>query len=143
MLRPRRRVEQKVSFTPLSLALSAQTYTHPAALNPTGRDKYPHAYNDYEHFSFPHVQAPYLESPVLAGGAVYAGGARCADGVVLGSIAEDFGNAVYCGLITHTSEAGNAFQMCKDTTMNVSGEGGGEVKGGRDGRRLRERIDLL
>lgn len=56
----------------------------------TGKDKYPHAYNDYEHFSFPHGSAPYLEFPVERNGSAYDGGSPGADRVIIGSIAEDF-----------------------------------------------------
>lgn len=59
-----------------------------------GRDKYPHAYNDYEHFNFPHGQAPYLEFPIEEGSKVYDGGSPGADRVVIGSIAEDYSRYV-------------------------------------------------
>ena len=49
----------------------------------------PHAYNDYEHFTFSHAQKPYLEFPIEKSGA-YSGGSPGADRVVIGSIAEDY-----------------------------------------------------
>lgn len=106
-----------------------------------GKDKYPHAYNDYERFNFSHgttkanscytsnttnlhqAQKPYLEFPILSDGQVYNGGQPDTDRVVIGSISEDFESAVYCAVITHKGEKNNQFQMCKDDTMNVRGSG--------------------
>ncbi|EJD34675.1 Ribonuclease/ribotoxin, partial [Auricularia subglabra TFB-10046 SS5] len=76
-----------------------------------GKDKYPHAYNDYEHFAFAHAQAPYIEFPVMQG-KVYTGEAPGADRVVLGSIADDFQSAVYCAVITHDGQRKNNFAEC-------------------------------
>ncbi|KAI9841771.1 MAG: hypothetical protein M1830_007841 [Pleopsidium flavum] len=124
----------------LSLASQGQTI---------GRDKYPHAYNDYEHFTFAHASAPYLEFPILQSGNIYDGSAPGPDRVVIGSISEDFSSAVYCAVITHDGQRKNGFAECSDDTMNVRGKGtfvgkgkGEEGVGGRFGRKLVKRIDL-
>ena len=89
-----------------------------------GRDRYPHAYNDYEHFNFKHASAPYIEFPIMRDGETYDGDkSPGADRVVLGSIAEDFQSAVYCAVITHQGENNNKFQECQDDTMNPRGTG--------------------
>ncbi|KAI9741308.1 MAG: hypothetical protein M1834_003025 [Cirrosporium novae-zelandiae] len=108
-----------------------------------GKDKYPHAYNDYEHFSFTHAKKPYLEFPIERNGKVYDGGSPGADRVVIGSIAEDYGSAVYCAVITHDGQKKNGFAECADDTMNVSGKGTYKAKDGTgEARKLIERIDL-
>lgn len=114
---------------------------------PQGKDKYPHAYNDYEHFNFPHGSAPYLEFPVERGGKTYDGGSPGADRIVIGSIAEDFASAVYCAVITHDGEKKNGFAECADDTMNPRGKGNyepTEQKGHHHHhhRKLVKRIDL-
>lgn len=107
------------------------------------------------------AQKPYLEFPILSNGKVYDGGQPDTDRVVIGSISEDYESAVYCGVITHKGEKNNQFQMCKDDTMNVRGNGdepgqggegdeddAGKGEGGKKkrhhhrGRKLLERIDL-
>ncbi|KIK70135.1 hypothetical protein GYMLUDRAFT_53238 [Collybiopsis luxurians FD-317 M1] len=88
-----------------------------------GEDKYPHAYNDYEKFNFPHAVKPYLEFPIETEGHTYDGGSPGADRVVIGSIAEDFSSAVYCAVITHDGQRHNGFAECADDTMNVKGKG--------------------
>lgn len=109
---------------------------------PAGRDKYPHAYNDYEHFSFPHAVKPYLEFPILSGG-TYDGSSPGADRVVIGSIAEDYGSAVYCAVITHDGQRKNGFAECRDDTVNLRGKGR-DVKATKEGkaRKLIGRIEL-
>lgn len=62
----------------------------------TGRDKYPHVYNDYEHFNFAHAAKPYLEFPVTTNGSAYDGASPGADRIVIGSIASDYSSAVFC-----------------------------------------------
>ena len=59
-----------------------------------GRDEYPRAYNDYEHFDFAHCLAPYLEFPLEQGGSVSEGASMSVDRVVIGSIAEDYSRFV-------------------------------------------------
>ncbi|KAL1967823.1 hypothetical protein VTN77DRAFT_2512 [Rasamsonia byssochlamydoides] len=98
----------------LSLASQGQT---------VGRDKYPHAYNDYEHFNFKHALKPYLEFPVERNGRVYDGGSPGADRVVIGSIAQDFSSAVYFAVITHDGSKHDGFTECRDDTMNLRGKG--------------------
>ncbi|KAK3933966.1 Ribonuclease/ribotoxin [Diplogelasinospora grovesii] len=95
-----------------------------------GRDKYPHAYNDYEHFSFPHAQPPYFEFPIMSDGSVYNGDVGPgADRVVIGSVAEDYSSAVYCATITHSgSSERNGFVECKDDTVNPNGQGTWDVR---------------
>ncbi|MCJ1247218.1 hypothetical protein MMC30_004432 [Trapelia coarctata] len=122
-----------------------------------GRDRYPHAYNDYEHFSFSHAQAPYLEFPILSSGHTYAGASPGADRVIIGSIAADFASAVYCAVITHDGQRENGFAECADDTVNLRGKGTfvskcgkgvgregvvGERGGDWRGRKLVERIEL-
>ncbi|KAF2085507.1 Ribonuclease/ribotoxin, partial [Saccharata proteae CBS 121410] len=104
-----------------------------------GKDKYPHAYNDYEHFSFAHAQKPYLEFPVMQG-KTYDGGSPGADRIVIGSIAEDYSSAVYCATITHDDSKNNGFTECKDDTMNTRGKG--DIAKGREGRKLIDKIEL-
>ena len=137
--------------------------TKTTALTPTD----PHAYNDYEHFTFTHAQKPYLEFPVEQSG-VYDGQSPGADRVVIGSIAEDYSSAVFCAVITHDGQKKNGFTECADDTMNVRGKGqyqggaeqgaggnGGQGQGqgqgqghghkhghGHHGKKLLERIDL-
>lgn len=128
-----------------TLGAHALTFLELIANGSAGKDKYPHAYHDYEHFSFAHAQAPYLEFPVLRG-KTYTGEAPGADRVVLGSIAEDFQSAVYCAVITHDGQRKNNFAECKDDTMNVRGKGG-EVHGHGHGhehhvRKLVQHIEL-
>lgn len=120
----------------------------------TGRDNYPHAYNDYEHFTFAHAVAPYLEFPIMKNGSVFDGSTSPgADRVVLGSIAEDFSSAVYCAVITHDGQRKNGFVECADDTMNLRGKGnfGGfrseglhekRMGGVLGGRKLVQRIEL-
>ncbi|KZV81253.1 Ribonuclease/ribotoxin, partial [Exidia glandulosa HHB12029] len=99
-------------YTRADIAAAAKKALELASEGKTlGRDKYPHAYHDYEHFSFSHAQAPYLEFPVLHG-EVYTGEAPGADRIVLGSIAEDFQSAVYCAVITHDGQKKNNFAEC-------------------------------
>ncbi|KAK8205125.1 Ribonuclease/ribotoxin [Phyllosticta capitalensis] len=106
-----------------------------------GDDKYPHVYNDYEHFAFSHANAPYLEFPILPSGAVYDGGAPGADRVVIGSIAADYASAVFCACLTHDGSAKrNGFVECKDDTVNPRGKG--TLKESAGERKLVERIDL-
>ncbi|OCL03629.1 hypothetical protein AOQ84DRAFT_302460 [Glonium stellatum] len=76
-----------------ALSLASQKRT-------VGNDKYPHAYNDDEHFDFSHAQAPW-SFPLRKLGHVIVCSAKAvfspsADRVVLGSIAEDYSSAVYC-----------------------------------------------
>ncbi|KAJ9619212.1 hypothetical protein H2203_008541 [Taxawa tesnikishii (nom. ined.)] len=87
-----------------------------------GRDKYPHAYNDYEHFTFQHAQAPYLEFPITRTGRAYDGQSPGADRIVIGSIADDYSSAVYCAVITHDGQRKNGFAECADDTMNPRGD---------------------
>jgi len=89
----------------------------------SGNDKYPHTYNDYEHFSFQHASAPYIEFPVFPNGETYNGQSPGADRVVLGSIATDFQSAVYCAVITHDGQKKNGFAECQDDTTNPAGKG--------------------
>ncbi|MCJ1405399.1 hypothetical protein MMC11_008627 [Xylographa trunciseda] len=104
-----------------------------------GRDKYPHVYNDYEHFTFSHAQTPYLEFPVMSGD-VYNGSSPGADRIVIGSIAEDYSSAVYCTVITHDGERRNGFAECADDTLNLRGKG--EYTAGGKERKLLQKIDL-
>ncbi|KAI9835761.1 MAG: hypothetical protein M1819_001940 [Sarea resinae] len=129
---------QNAASKALQLASQGQTI---------GRDRYPHAYNDYEHFSFTHAQAPYLEFPILQNGAIYDGSSPGADRVVIGSIAADYQSAVYCAVITHDGQQKNGFAECADDSMNVRGKGtygGKAAKGGHHHghRELLKRIDL-
>ena len=63
--------------------------THPCVV--VGEDKYPHAYNDYEHFKFEHAEMPYLEYPIENKNRLYEGSGKPGpDHVVIGSIAEDY-----------------------------------------------------
>jgi len=123
----------------LSLASQGQTI---------GRDKYPHAYNDYEHFSFPHAQTPYLEFPILESGEFTGDESPGADRIVIGSISTDYSSAVYCATLTHDGSTKNGFTECKDDTLNTGGKGSytGKAEGkGREpgpGRELLGRIDL-
>ncbi|MCJ1374006.1 hypothetical protein MMC20_005236 [Loxospora ochrophaea] len=118
----------------LSLASEGQTL---------GTDKYPHAYNDYEHFDFAHAQAPYLEFPILSGGEVYTGSSPGADRVVIGSIAEDYSSATYCAVITHDGQKKNGFAECKDDTLNVRGKGNDVAHHGHhQHRKLLQKIEL-
>lgn len=105
---------QQAADKALSLASQGQTL---------GRDKYPHAYNDYEHFSFSHAQKPYLEFPVERNGKVYDGGSPGADRVIIGSISADYDSAVYCAVITHDGQKRNGFSECQDDTINPRGKG--------------------
>ncbi|MCJ1305361.1 hypothetical protein MMC08_008175 [Hypocenomyce scalaris] len=105
-----------------------------------GRDKYPHVYNDYEHFSFSHAVKPYLEFPIMSGD-TYDGSSPGADRVVIGSIAEDYSSAVYCAVITHDGQKKNGFAECRDDTVNLRGKGE-EVRGKREGR-ARKLIDKI
>lgn len=111
-----------------------------------GRDKYPHAYNDYEHFNFKHASAPYLEFPILSDGKTFDGETSPgADRIVIGSIAEDYQSAVYCAVITHQGEKDNEFQECQDDTMNPRGYGNYKNEHGAMGRwnrKLVQRIEL-
>jgi hypothetical protein len=111
-----------------------------------GRDKYPHAYNDYEHFNFKHAQAPYLEFPIMRNGETYDGDrSPGADRIVLGSIADDYQSAVYCAVITHQGENSNKFQECQDDTMNPRGTGNFKKEHGAEGmynRKLLKHIEL-
>jgi len=114
-----------------------------------GRDKYPHAYNDYEHFSFPNAQKPYLEFPVLESGAFTNEESPGADRVVIGSISTDYSSAVFCAVITHDGSTKNGFTECKDDTVNADGKGTWDVNKtqgkGREpgaGRKLLDKIDL-
>lgn len=118
----------------LSLASQGQTL---------GRDKYPHAYNDYEHFSFPHASKPYLEFPIMAG-SVYDGSSPGADRVVIGSIASDYSSAVYCAVITHDGQRKNGFAECSDDIMNPRGKGDyeGQERKGHHHRKLLDKIEL-
>ena len=95
-----------------------------------GRDKYTHVYNDYEHFSFSHAVKPSLEFPIMSGD-TYDGSSPGADRVVIGSIAEDYSNAVHCVVITHDGQKKNGFAECRDDTVNLRGKGG-EVRGERE-----------
>ncbi|KAJ9256537.1 hypothetical protein DTO271D3_6736 [Paecilomyces variotii] len=131
---------QNAADKALSLASQHQTL---------GRDKYPHAYNDYEHFSFKHAQKPYLEFPIERNGKTYDGGSPGADRVVIGSIAEDYSSAVFCAVITHDGSTNNGFTECQDDTMNVRGKGKYEPseseydkKHHHHHRKLLDRIDL-
>jgi len=115
-----------------------------------GRDKYPHAYNDYEHFNFSHTQKPYLEFPILQSGTAYDGQSPGADRVVVGSITEDYSSAVYCAVITHDGQQKNNFAECQDDSMNVRGKGnyqpvekeGHGRHGKHEHKKLIDRIDL-
>ncbi|MCJ1282980.1 hypothetical protein MMC26_002307 [Xylographa opegraphella] len=104
-----------------------------------GRDKYPHVYNDYEHFTFSHALKPYLEFPIMSG-EVYDGSSPGADRVVIGSIAQDYNSAVYCAVITHDGEKRNGFAECADDTLNPRGKG--EYKAGGKERKLLQKIDM-
>ncbi|KAA6411977.1 MAG: guanyl-specific ribonuclease F1 [Lasallia pustulata] len=107
-----------------------------------GRDKYPHAYNDYEHFSFQHAVKPYLEFPIVSG-ETYDGSSPGADRVVIGSIAEDYSSAVYCAVITHDGQRKNGFAECRDDTVNLRGKGRDvKVKKERKARKLIDKIEL-
>jgi len=99
-----------------ALALASQGET-------LGRDRYPHVYNDYEHFNFGHAQKPYLEFPVERDGRVYEGGSPGADRIVIGSIADDYSSAMYCAVITHDHSRHNGFTECQDDTLNLRGKG--------------------
>lgn len=114
-----------------------------------GRDSYPHAYNDYEHFYFAHAQKPYLEFPILESGTYSGEESPGADRVVIGSIAEDFQSAVFCAVLTHDGSTKNGFTECKDDTVNTDGKGTYDARGGwgrgreeEPGRRLVEKIEL-
>jgi len=115
-----------------------------------GYDKYPHTYNDYEHFKFSHAQKPYIEFPIMVDGSAYNGDSSPgADRVILGSIAADFSSAVYCAVITHDGQKKNGFVECKDDTVNQDGRGTYDVnrtegrgKEPAPGRTLLERLDL-
>jgi len=115
-----------------------------------GRDKYPHAYNDYEHFKFDHAQKPYLEFPIMEDGRPYDGeSSPGADRVVIGSISTDYSSAVYCAVITHDGQRKNGFTECKDDTVNQDGAGTYDVNRtegrGREpgpGRKLLDRIEM-
>ncbi|MCJ1416056.1 hypothetical protein MMC32_002391 [Xylographa parallela] len=104
-----------------------------------GRDKYPHVYNDYEHFTFSYAQKPYLEFPIMSDD-VYDGSSPGADRVVIGSIAEDYSSAIYCAVITHDGETRNGFAECADDTLNLRGKG--EYKAGGKERKLLQKIDV-
>lgn len=143
----------RTSVEALSLASQGQTLglsypqyhatTTPTDLWHLGRDKYPHAYNDYEHFSFPHASKPYLEFPIMAG-SVYDGSSPGADRVVIGSIASDYSSAVYCAVITHDGQRKNGFAECSDDTMNPRGKGDyeGQERKGHHHRKLLDKIEL-
>ncbi|KAF2139190.1 uncharacterized protein K452DRAFT_300733 [Aplosporella prunicola CBS 121167] len=105
-----------------------------------GDEKFPHAWNDYEHFNFQHAEAPYLEYPILQGGKPYDGGHAGNDRVILGSIAADFSSAVYCSVTTQNGQSANGFAACKDDSMNPRGKG--TLPLGKEGRKLLTRIDL-
>ncbi|KAL9089463.1 MAG: hypothetical protein Q9165_005784 [Trypethelium subeluteriae] len=102
-----------------ALELASQSQT-------LGKDKYPHTYNDYEHFDFHQAQKPYLEFPILSG-ETYDGGQPGADRVVIGSIAQDYKSAVYCATITHDGQKNDDFTECQDDTMNPRGNGNYEA----------------
>lgn len=101
-----------------------------------GKDKYPHAYNDYEHFSFQNAKAPYLEFPILTSG-VYDGESPGADRVVLGSIADDYSSAIYAATITHTGAKNDDFKECVDND-----DGSKVRKQAPTNRTLKDHIDL-
>ncbi|MCJ1354340.1 MAG: hypothetical protein MMC33_004328 [Icmadophila ericetorum] len=104
---------RETDYTSDAINAAAQEALQLASQGQTlGRDRYPHVYNDYEHFQFSHAQKPYLEFPVIADGSVYDGESPGADRVVIGSIAEDYSNAVYCAVITHDGERKNGFAEC-------------------------------
>ncbi|KAH8805526.1 Ribonuclease/ribotoxin [Xylogone sp. PMI_703] len=114
-----------------------------------GKDKYPHAYNDYEHFKFDHAKKPYLEFPIMEDGSAYDGsGSPGADRVVIGSIASDYSSAVFCAVITHDGSKSDGFTECKDDTVNQDGRGNyhkrreGRGREPRHDRDLLDRIDL-
>lgn len=121
-------------------AAATQALTLAKAGKTVGDDKYPHAYNDYEHFNFAHGEAPYLEFPVLQNGTVYDGGRPGADRIVIGSIAEDYSSAVYCACITHDGQKKNGFAECKDDSMNPRGKG--TLPLGKERRKLLSKIEL-
>jgi hypothetical protein len=104
-----------------------------------GRERYPHAYNDYEHFSFSHAQAPYLEFPIFADEVYDGSNSPGPDRIVIGSISEDYQSAVYCAVITHDGERRNGFAECRDDTLNLRGKG---ESIGKEGRKLLQKIVL-
>ena len=104
---------------------------------------------DYEKFSFPTAQKPYLEFPILGSGAYKDSESPGADRVVIGSISTDYSSAVYCAVLTHDGSKKNGFTECKDDTVNVGGKGTWDTNNtnGRGnepgpGRELLDRIDL-
>ena len=114
----------------------------------------PHAYNDYEKFTFSHAHKPYLEFPIEQNGKVYDGESPGADRIVIGSISEDYQSAVFCAVITHDGQKKNGFAECADDTMNVNGKGeyqghgddeeshGHHHKRHHHNRKLLDRIDM-
>ena len=116
---------------------------HPLALAPFSQN-----HPDYEHFSFPNAQKPYLEFPILESGEFTGNESPGADRIVIGSIATDYSSAVYCATLTHDGSTKNGFTECKDDTVNTDGKGSytSKTEGrGREpgpGRELLERIDL-
>ncbi|KAL1614074.1 hypothetical protein SLS54_010070, partial [Diplodia seriata] len=70
---------------------------------------------------------PYLEFPILQKGKTYDGRSPGAERVVIGSVAADFGSAVYCACVTRSGEDrdqdGYVFKACKDDSMNPRGKG--------------------
>jgi len=81
----------------------------------------PNVPSDYEHFSFPNAQKPYLEFPILESGAFTDDESPGADRVVIGSISSDYSSAVFCAVITHDGSRKNGFTECKDDTVNTDG----------------------
>ncbi|KAL1633576.1 hypothetical protein SLS58_011028 [Diplodia intermedia] len=93
-----------------------------------GNDKYPHIHNNRDRFDFPHASLPYLEFPLLQKGKTYDGRSPGAERVVIGSVADDFGSAVYCACVTRSGEGeedqgGVVFAACKDDSVNPRGKG--------------------
>ena len=70
-----------------------------------GKNKYPHAFNNYEGFNLL-VDGPYQEFPVLNSYQPYSGGSPGADRVVFNT------NGDFAGSVTHTGASGNNFVAC-------------------------------
>jgi hypothetical protein len=122
---------------------------HPSQPSPSTESQLTFTNTDYEHFSFPNAQKPYLEFPILVSGEFTGDESPGADRIVIGSISSDYSSAVYCAVLTHDGSKKNGFTECKDDTVNQDGRGTFDVnrtKGrGREpgeGRHLLERIDL-
>ncbi|KAJ7464300.1 Ribonuclease/ribotoxin [Mycena galericulata] len=116
--------DNKSEYTEADILAAATRALELASQGQTiGRDKYPHAYNDYEKFKFDNAQKPYIEFPILSSEQVYDGESPGADRVILGSIADDYESAIYCAVITHDGSTKNGFTECADDTVNQDGKG--------------------